>query len=233
MAKKLVISYSDDDRDIALKVQNQLAEAGYDVWIAHLDIRGSVDWTQSILDAIDSRDGLVLVWSESATKSENVREEIRLARVFLKPIFPFLARPMKKVPSLPNEIQMLQVIQEGDFDSNVAELKARLDDPKRSNIQYGEFAEHGYIPKAWNPYFIGRSRELKDLFVDSRGYRGVTRKGLPIAISGLAGAGFRLSFQSVFPRRCLLGGCSEWHRSRILQDRPTCRCETASGRTPI
>ena len=62
MAKKLIISYSDDDRNIALKIREQLTQAGYDVWIAHEDIRGAVDWTQSILNAIDSRDGLVLVW---------------------------------------------------------------------------------------------------------------------------------------------------------------------------
>jgi tetratricopeptide (TPR) repeat protein len=189
MIKRLVISYSDNDREIAEEVHNQLAEAGYDVWIAHVDIRGSVDWTQSLLNAIDSCDGLVLVWSDTAAISEDVREEIRIARVFLKPIFPFLARRMKTIPSLPNEIKNLQVIQMGGFALNIAELKERLVDPERSNIQYTELAEHGFIPKAPNPYFIDRGRELKDLFVDSRGYRGVTKKGLPIAISGMAGIG--------------------------------------------
>ena len=135
MVKRLMISYSDDDRDIALEVRDQLAEAGYDVWIAHKDIRGSVDWTQSILDAIDSRDGLVLVWSESAARSENVREEICIARVFLKPIFPLLAHPMRRVPPLPNEINTLQVIQMGNFDSNITELKERLTDPERNKIR--------------------------------------------------------------------------------------------------
>jgi hypothetical protein len=132
--KRLVISYSDYDRNNALKIREQLAEAGYDVWIAHEDIRGSVHWTQSILDAIDGCDGLILVWSESAKKSEDVREEIRLARVFRKPIFPVLTHPVSRIPGLPEEIRTLQVIRPGGLDTNIAELKARLADPKKSNI---------------------------------------------------------------------------------------------------
>jgi hypothetical protein len=135
MVKRLMISYSDDDRDIALKVRAQLEKAGYDVWIAHEDIKGAVHWTQSILDAIDSCDGLILVWSEFAEKSENVHEEIRLARVLRKMIFPVLAHPMSRIPALPEEIETLQVIGSGDLDTTITELKARLADPKKSNIK--------------------------------------------------------------------------------------------------
>ncbi|MBN2592118.1 MAG: tetratricopeptide repeat protein, partial [Sedimentisphaerales bacterium] len=187
--KRLVISYATPDRAIAEQVRNQLRAGGYEVWIAHEDIKGSVDWTQTILNTIDSHDGLVLVWSESAAKSDDVREEIGIARVFLKPIFPIHAYPTQEVPSLPNEINNLQVIQMGNFDLNMAELKDRLSDPNKNRIQYAELAEHGFIPKAPNPYFVGRSPELKALFVDSRGYRGKERKCIPIAIAGLAGIG--------------------------------------------
>ena len=187
MIKRLIISYSTPDRAIAEKVRDQLTEAGYGVWIAHDNIRGSVDWTQTILDAIDSSDGLILVWSESAAESDDVREEIRIARVFLKPIFPFHAHPMKEVPSLPNEINHLQVIHMDSFDLNIAELKDRL--LNKSDMLFAELAENGFMPKAPNPYFVGRERELRALFVDSRGYSGTTRKGIPIAITGLAGIG--------------------------------------------
>jgi hypothetical protein len=210
MIEKLVIGHSTPDRAIATKVRDQLAKAGYEVWIAHDNIRGSVDWTQSILETIESCDGLVLVWSDAAAESDDLREEIGIARVFLKPIFPIPAHPMKKVPSLPNEINNLQVIHMGSFDLNMAELKDRLSDPNRSKIQYTELAEHGFIPKAPNPYFVGRGRELKALFVDSRGYRGRNRKGVPIAITGLAGIG-KTQLALAFGYR--LGGCTEWYRS--------------------
>jgi tetratricopeptide (TPR) repeat protein len=189
MIKRLFISYSTVDRAIADKVRDQLRAEGYDVWIAHEDIRGAVDWTQTILDTIDSRDGMVLVWSESAAESNVVREEIGIARVFLKPIFPIHAHPMKEVPSLPGEINSLQVIHMSSFDLNITDLKKRLSGFDKSSIKSPELAEHGFIPKAPHPYFVGRDRELKDLFVDSRGFRGTTRRGIPIAITGLAGIG--------------------------------------------
>ncbi|MBV5328923.1 MAG: tetratricopeptide repeat protein, partial [Chlorobium sp.] len=208
MIKRLVISYSTADRAIAEKVRDKLTEAGYEIWIAHDNdtIRGSVDWTQTILNTIDSRDGLILIWSEFAAASDDVREEIRIARVFRKPIFPFHAHPIKEVPSLPTEIKSLQVIHMGNFDLNIAELKARFANPKTSNIQYTDLAKYGFIPKSPKPSFVGRDRELKDLFVDSRGYGGQTKIGVPIAITGLAGIGktelalvFGFRFNLFFP----------------------------------
>ncbi|MBN1667882.1 MAG: tetratricopeptide repeat protein, partial [Anaerolineales bacterium] len=206
MINKIVISYSDDDRDIALKVRAQLKSKGYDVWIAHEDLKGVFVWTQSILDAIDHCDGLVLIWSQDANRSEHVREEIRLARVFLKPIFPFHARPLERVPPLPPEIEEQNVIRSGDFDSKMNRLMKQLSDSETVNHQFMEHAEHGFIPKARNPFFVNRKRELKDLFIDSRGYLGKTKKNIPIAISGLAGIGkselalaFAYRFNFFFP----------------------------------
>jgi hypothetical protein len=206
MIERLFISYSNLDRAIAEKVRDQLRAAGYDVWIAHENIRGAVDWTQTILNTIDSRDGMVLVWSESALESSVVREEIGIARVFLKPIFPIHAHPTKEVPSLPDEINNLQVIHMGNIDMNIAELKKRLSGFDKSDIQYAEPAKNGFIPKVPDPNFVGRDRELKGLFVDSRGFRDVTRKDIPIAITGLAGIGktqlalaFAYRFNIFFP----------------------------------
>ena len=189
MAMKLVISYSDDDRDVAFSIRKKLQEANYDVWIDKEDIKGDTMWTQAVLDAIDDADGIVLVWSSTAAESEEVLEEVRIARVFRKPIFPLLAHPMDKIPPLPNEIRALQVIHEENFDLNFAELNARLSDPIRSNIKYSELAKNGYIPKPPNPYFVGRNTELKELFVDTFGIHGETKKGIPIAVSGFAGIG--------------------------------------------
>ena len=124
MNKRLFISHASADSAVAKKISDELSEEGYDVWMARQDkdIRGAVDWTQSIQNAIDSSDGLILVWSKSAAESVHVREEIRIARVFLMPIFPLRANPSEEVPSLPDEIGSLQVIKMGSLASNIKEL---------------------------------------------------------------------------------------------------------------
>ena len=96
MVKQLVISHSTKDKELAQKLKQILSDADYDVWTAEAGLGGSVKWTQTILDVIDDRDGLVLLWSPDAAKSVYVREEIRIARVFLKPIFPVLAYPKNR-----------------------------------------------------------------------------------------------------------------------------------------
>jgi len=189
MKKKLFISYSDNDRDVALNLRQALIESGYDVWIAREDMTGSVLWTQTVLDAIDNAEGVVLLWSQRASTSKHVSEEVRIARVFLKPIFPVATEPVEKIPSLPDEINSFHVINLKSRDLNIAELKRRLSDSKRNYLKFPQLDTKLYIPKHRNPYFVGRKRELKELFVDVLGFHRQDRVGLPIAISGLAGIG--------------------------------------------
>jgi tetratricopeptide (TPR) repeat protein len=206
MINRLVISYSDDDRNAAERIYRVLHEEGFKPWISHEDIKKSVDWMLKILEEIDCSDGLVLVWSENASKSDNVLEEIRIARAFKKPIFPLLPNIKRRFPTPPEIIQSLEVIDEGGIDKNISELVARLRDPKRSKITFPNFKAKGHIPKPHNPFFVGRNSELKTLFIDSRGYLGNTKKGIPIVISGLAGIGktdlaleFAYRFNYFFP----------------------------------
>ena len=98
MIKKLVISYSDANREKADKLHEKLVSSGYNVWIANKNIEGPVNWTQEILDAIDEADGLILLWSSDAAKSKDVHEEIRIARAFLKPVFPIHTHKKEKNP---------------------------------------------------------------------------------------------------------------------------------------
>jgi hypothetical protein len=189
MVKKLFISYSDVDREIAVMLRQKLLDAGYDVWIALEDMTGSVLWTQTILDAIDNAEGVVLLWSQSAADSKHVSEEVRIARVFLKPIFPIATGPTEKIPPLLDEINTFHVINLKNMDLNIAELKRQLSDSKSNRIKFPQLDTKVYIPKHRNPYFVGRKRELKELFVDVLGFHRQDRIGLPIAISGLAGIG--------------------------------------------
>ena len=216
MIKKLVISYSDDDRDLARKLRELLIKSNFNVWLAEEDIRGDVMWTDAIVDAITGADGLILLWSENSARqkenkemeneSTNVHEEVRIARGFQKPIFPILARPMSKIPALPPEILSLQVIGRSELEHNFVELKERLNDEKRSKFEYPKYAPNAHIQREENFFFVGREADLKTLFVDTIGFHGKGKKGLPIAISGLAGIGkthLALTFGYRFPSAIL------------------------------
>lgn len=201
MIKKLFVSYSDYDRNAAFKIRESLLKTDYEVWIDKEGTRGTVMWTQAVIEAIDQADGVVLVWSPDARKSTVVPVEIQIARVFRKPFFPVLAHRVDRIPKLPEEFQNFQVINEGDLEKSIIELEARLKNPERNSADYVEPINNSYISKPRNPYFVGRNSELKKLFVDTVGFQGNAKLGIPIAISGLAGIG-KTHLALTFAYRC-------------------------------
>ena len=187
--KNIVISYSSADEEVANKLHDQLEAAGHKVWIDKTGLEGIVHWTQGIWDAIDAADGLVLVWSSNTTFSEDALEEVKIARVSHKPIFPILAYPEENHPPLPAEIRSLQLIKGNDLKSIINELLSRFSDPNKYKVEYTDLVDKGHIRKRRNLHFVGRKKELKELFVDTRGFRGESKKDIPISIVGLAGIG--------------------------------------------
>jgi TolB-like protein/Tfp pilus assembly protein PilF len=79
MESKVFISHSSKDKEIANTICNHLESAGLHCWIAPRNIKAGSDWTEGIIQGIDSCRVFVLVFSENANVSEHVRREVAKA----------------------------------------------------------------------------------------------------------------------------------------------------------
>jgi hypothetical protein len=89
MAHDVFISYSADDELTALAVCAKLEERSIRCWIARRDLRPGDDWPPQVLDAIVECRVVVLVFSEHASASPQVRREIMNAFEEGKTVIPF------------------------------------------------------------------------------------------------------------------------------------------------
>jgi hypothetical protein len=79
MAHDVFISYSTQDKLTADAVCGILEASGIRCWIAPRDIPLGEDWTESIVDAIESTPIMVLVFSAHANESHQIKREVNLA----------------------------------------------------------------------------------------------------------------------------------------------------------
>ena len=85
---QVFISYSYPDRDYALKLENALAQRGFDVWRDDRAAPGE-DWPPTIRDQLDASGAVIVLVTPHALQSTWVRREFVRARHLGKPIFPF------------------------------------------------------------------------------------------------------------------------------------------------
>ncbi|MCH7229153.1 TIR domain-containing protein, partial [Haloferula sp. A504] len=79
MDQEVFVSYSSKNRETADMVCAALEAAGMHCWIAHRNIRPAADWAESIIEAIDSSQLMVLILSEGANASDQVKREVARA----------------------------------------------------------------------------------------------------------------------------------------------------------
>lgn len=79
MAHQVIISYSNHDKPQADAICNRLESKGIRCWIAPRDVPAGSEYADSIVQAIESSQVLVLVYSANADKSTQVRREVERA----------------------------------------------------------------------------------------------------------------------------------------------------------
>ncbi|HVT82792.1 MAG TPA: TIR domain-containing protein, partial [Phycisphaerae bacterium] len=83
------ISYSSKNKLEADTICGQLEANGIRCWIAPRDILAGTEWTEGILEGIDSARIMVLVFSDFANQSPQVRREVERAISKNVPLIPF------------------------------------------------------------------------------------------------------------------------------------------------
>ena len=79
MAHDVFISYSSKDKPVADAACATLEARGIRCWIAPRDIRPGSDWGESIVDAIHASKAFVLVFSQNANASVQIKREVERA----------------------------------------------------------------------------------------------------------------------------------------------------------
>lgn len=98
MAHEVFISYSSRDKAVADAAVAAIESRGARCWIAPRDIHAGNDWAAAIIDAINSCQLLVLVYSASANESQQIKRELERAVNRGVPMLPFRIEnvPMSK-----------------------------------------------------------------------------------------------------------------------------------------
>ncbi len=89
MDEQIFISYSAKDKSVAEAICEMLEGSGWKCWIAPRDILPSGDWSEAIIDAINESRLMVLVYSESASRSIQIKREVERAASKGVTIVPF------------------------------------------------------------------------------------------------------------------------------------------------
>ncbi|MBK8025118.1 MAG: toll/interleukin-1 receptor domain-containing protein [Chloroflexi bacterium] len=86
------ISYSRQDIAFVRRYARDLQQQNINIWIDKLGLKpGTPDWEQTLRDAIREARAILLVASESSRRSPYVSDELAIARMYGKPIYPVWA----------------------------------------------------------------------------------------------------------------------------------------------
>lgn len=124
MNKKVFVSYSHKDKEQADAVCARLESANIECWIAPRDISPSKDWAEEIIDAINTVEVMVFIFSSYSNTSPQVRREIERAVHKGLNILPFRIENVTPSKSLEYFISTQHWLDasSGSFDKHLDEL---------------------------------------------------------------------------------------------------------------
>lgn len=112
-------SYSRKDADFVKRIATDLKRAGADVWLDQLDIVPGSPWDDSIQNALNKAQGLIVILSQDSVKSTNVMDEVSYAISQGKKVVPLMIEDC----AVPFRLARLQYIDfKGDYDTSLANL---------------------------------------------------------------------------------------------------------------
>ena len=123
---EVFVSYSRDDAPRVLEVTDQLRAAGVSVWIDQSGIDAAAQWSEQIVDALESAKVLLLMVTEAAVHSHNVAKEVVLVSERKGHILPVHLEPTVIPSSLKYQLAGIQHVDYHRGNDSGASLKAIL-----------------------------------------------------------------------------------------------------------
>ncbi len=100
------MSYSRNDSDFVLSLTHKLRASGARVWLDQLDIQPGMAWDETIAEALQDSDALLLVLSKASVDSKNVNDEYSYALDEGKTVVPVLLEECE----IPFRLRRLQYV---------------------------------------------------------------------------------------------------------------------------
>jgi TPR repeat protein len=159
------ISYSRDDSEFALRLAQDLKEAGAKVWLDQLDIEPGTEWDNAIEEALGVATHILIVLSPASSRSNNVRNEISYGLEQGKIIIPVLYTECM----VPLQLQRTQRIDfRADYARGLSSLLRNLqvENPDPTVLQRAAEGD-AHRQTAWQAREARKAKELR-----SRGQSG-------------------------------------------------------------
>ena len=123
----MFISYATVDRKHALSVCKGLERRGTDCWISSRDVAPGANYQEAIVDAIRHAPAMVLVFTNAANKSEEIKKELSLASRFRVPVMALRIEDVEPSDAFAYELSTRQWIDAfGGWDRSIDLLAGRI-----------------------------------------------------------------------------------------------------------
>jgi len=109
MSHQLFISYSHKDKAFASNVAKDLENEGYDIWLDRTDIQTGSRWDDEVVKGLETSRVFMVLLSQAAVASENVKDEIDYAIDHQKKMLPLLLEPCE-IPLRLRRVQYVDFI---------------------------------------------------------------------------------------------------------------------------
>ena len=132
---EVFVSYSRDDESRVLDVAAKLRAAGVSLWIDQGALDAASQWSEQIVNALESAKVLLLMVTESAVHSDNVAKEVVLVSERKGHILPVYLEPTVIPPTLKYQLAGIQHIEYFKAEDSAASLKALLRSLERIGVR--------------------------------------------------------------------------------------------------
>jgi hypothetical protein len=129
-SKSIFLSYASADREPALRVAENLREAGFQTWDPEREILPGSDWTSSLKKALDAALAIIVFISPAATQSRSVLREIEYAlgaKHLRGRLIPVVVKPTDDAPWI---LQTLQPVAYQGPSKTVQQIIRLLNEPR-------------------------------------------------------------------------------------------------------
>jgi TolB-like protein/Flp pilus assembly protein TadD len=132
---EVFVSYSRDDESRVFDLAAKLRAAGVSLWIDQGALDGATQWSEQIVNALESAKVLLLMVTESAVRSDNVAKEVVLVSERKGHILPVYLEPTVIPSTLKYQLAGIQHISYFKGDDPAANLQAILRSLERVGVR--------------------------------------------------------------------------------------------------